>query len=580
MISQDPTFIGRIAKVTGAALSVQMARSVASGLSIIDGRTYKVGQVGSFIRVPQGYLNLFGVVSEVGANSVDDSINAMDETGRWLTVELIGESLSGRFDRGISHYPNIGDAVHLAVEGDLQAIYDAPDQDHITIGSLSSAESIPARVALDELVTRHSAVLGSTGSGKSTTVASLLRTVTGMRDGEPLYPSARILLLDIHGEYAEPLSDVATVYSIEPEFGEEPLFIPFWALDTQALLGFLIGDLDENHETAFTDKINELKLSSHESGEFPSLDATSLTVDTPIPFSLKQLWYDLTDTEITTFEGPQRDQPALVAEGDPASLTPPTYKPHAMGSAGPFLNPNALGIRRQLNLLRSKMMDRRYEFLLHPGHWDPDDGSVPDKDLDELLQGWIGGRKPITILNLSGVPSGVLEQLVGTILKIVYEALFWSREKTEGGINRPLLIVMEEAHRYLSGASSSLAGEVIERIAKEGRKYGVGAMVVSQRPSEVNETVLSQCGTFFALRLSNPDDRGRVKGTLPDGIAGLLDALPVLRTGEAIVTGEAASCRCVAASPYLHHSIDRVAKTQKLVSNGGKTFAKKVMIGW
>ncbi len=560
MISQDPTFIGRIAKVTGAALSVQMARSIASGLSIIDGRTYKVGQVGSFIRVPQGYLNLFGVVSEVGANevganSVDDSTDTKDETGRWLTVELIGESLSGRFDRGISQYPNIGDSVHLAVEGDLRAIYDAPDQDHITIGSLSSAESIPARVALDELVTRHSAVLGSTGSGKSTTVASLLRTITEIRDDESSYPSARILLLDIHGEYAEPLSDVATVFSIEPEFGEEPLFIPFWALDTHALLGFLIGDLDENHETAFTDKINELKLSSYESGEFPGLDATSITVDTPMPFSLKQLWYDLIDTEITTFEGPQRDQPALVARGDPASLTPPTYKLHAMGSAGPFLNQNALGIRRPLNLLRSKMMDRRYDFTLHPGHWDPDDGSLPEKDLDELLQGWIGGSKPITILNLSGVPSGVLEQLVGAILKIVYEALFWSREKTEGGINRPLLIVMEEAHRYLSDASSGLAGEVIERIAKEGRKYGVGAMVVSQRPSEVNETVLSQCGTFFALRLSNPDDRGRVKGTLPDGIAGLLDALPVLRTGEAIVTGEAAKLpmRCRVTLPEQQH---------------------------
>ena len=146
-------------------------------------------------------------------------------------------------------------------------------------------------------------------------------------------------------------------------------------------------------------------------------------------------------------------------------------------------------------------------------------------------------KKPITILDLSGVPSGVLERLVGSILKIVYEALFWSREKTEGGIERPLLIVMEEAHRYMSSRSAGTASEVIQRIAKEGRKYGVGAMVVSQRPSDVDETVLSQCGTFFALRLSNPEDRARVRGTLPDGLVGLLDVLPILRTGEAIVTG-------------------------------------------
>ena len=138
------------------------------------------------------------------------------------------------------------------------------------------------------------------------------------------------------------------------------------------------------------------------------------------------------------------------------------------------------------------------------------------------------------------MPSGVLERLVGSILKIVYEALFWSREKSEGGIERPLLVVMEEAHRYLQPKSVGTATEVIQRIAKEGRKYGVGAMVVSQRPSEVNETVLSQCGTVFALRMASPSDRDRVRGALPDGLMGLLDVLPVLRTGEAVDTGEAA----------------------------------------
>ena len=179
----------------------------------------------------------------------------------------------------------------------------------------------------------------------------------------------------------------------------------------------------------------------------------------------------------------------------------------------------------------------------------------PGKDLDELLRAWLGGSKPITILDLSGIPSGVLERLVGSILKIVYEALFWSREKTEGGIERPLLVVMEEAHRYLPPKQGGTATEVIQRIAKEGRKYGVGAMVVSQRPSEVNETVLSQCGTVFALRMANPIDRERVRGTLPDGLVGLLDVLPVLRTGEAVITGEAAKLpmRCRVTLPAKEH---------------------------
>jgi DNA helicase HerA-like ATPase len=168
------------------------------------------------------------------------------------------------------------------------------------------------------------------------------------------------------------------------------------------------------------------------------------------------------------------------------------------------------------------------------------DGTV-QHDLDKLLDEWLGHEKPVTILDLSGVPSSVLTTLIASILRIVYEALYWSREKTEGGIHRPLLVVMEEAHRYLSGAKEDgPAAEVVKRIAKEGRKYGIGAMVVSQRPAEVDETILSQCGTILALRLSNPDDRSRVKGTLPDNLGGLVDLLPVLRTGEAIVAGEAA----------------------------------------
>ena len=423
------------------------------------------------------------------------------------------------------------------------------------IGTLASAESIAAKIAVNELITRHSAVLGSTGSGKSTTIASLLRAITTSSPESEEYPNARVLLLDVHGEYSVPLADVAQVFSVEPQYGEERLFIPYWALDSDDLLDFLTGGLEGNSETAFTDKIYKLKLESHGSQKFPGVDSGSITVDTPLPFSLKKLWYDLIDFEITTFEGPNRDQPTKQDPGNAETLTPPTYKPHAMGSVGPFLNSQAVGIQRPLNLLRSRVLDRRYGFLLRPGPWEPDLDGKPTRDLDELLARWLGGEKPITILDLSGIPSSVLERLVGSILKIVYEALFWSREKSEGGISRPLLVVMEEAHRYLSDRLKGTASEVVQRIVKEGRKYGVGAMVVSQRPSEVNETILSQCGTFFALRLSHPSDRARVEGTLPDGLGGLLDVLPILRTGEAIVTGEAAKLpmRCRVTLPAKEH---------------------------
>ncbi|AEL05075.1 ATP-binding protein [Xanthomonas campestris pv. raphani] len=555
MSGNDPTRLGVVSAVSGATLTVRLAQSIDSGFAVINGHTYRVGQVGSFVRIPQGYQDLFGIVSQVGASAAPAQADiSSSESGRWMTVQLAGETIGGQFERGLSQHPNINDAVHLVTEADLRRIYGSISDDQVIIGHLASAENIDVRLSLDALVTRHSAILGSTGAGKSTTVASLLRSI--IRKDEPAgSPGARILMLDIHGEYTKALADVATIFSATPSQGQEPLFVPYWALEAGELLDFVTGGLSEAHEIAFTDKITELKekcLSSHPRA---GVDSRTMTVDSPVPFSLKQLWYELIDFETTTYEGPNRDEPAIESKGDAATLVPPKYKPHAMGTRGPFTNTVAKGIRRPLNLLRSRLLDRRYDFLLHPGDWEPDlTGSVKN-DLDKLLQGWLGHDKQITILDLSGVPSTVLTRLIGSILRIVYEALFWSREKSEGGIERPLLVVMEEAHRYLGPDAGTVASEVVKRIAKEGRKYGVGAMVVSQRPAEVDETVLSQCGTIIALRLSNPVDRARVKGTLPDNLAGLMDLLPVLRTGEAIITGEAARLpvRCRIALPRQEH---------------------------
>jgi len=553
--SNDPTYLGIVSAVSGSTLTVKLAESLDSGFAVIRGHTYRVGQVGSFVRIPQGYQDLFGIVSEVGASAApaQSDLSGIDP-GRWMTVQLAGETIGGQFERGLSQHPNIKDSVHLVTESDLRRIYGSVGDDQIIIGRLSSAENIEVRLSLDALVTRHSAILGSTGSGKSTTVASLLRSII-RKEEDAGSPGARILMLDIHGEYTKALADVSKVFSATPTQGQESLFVPFWALEAGEILDFVAGGLSDNHEIAFSDKIYELKEKSLDAKPRAGLDAKALTVDSPVPFSLKQLWYELIDFETTTYAGANRDEPALELPGDAEGLIPPKYEPHALGSKGPFTNSAAKGIRRPLNLLRSRLLDRRYDFLLHPGDWEPDLSGDVKNDLDKLLEGWLGHDKQITILDLSGVPSSVLTRLIGSILRVVYEALFWSREKSEGGVERPLLVVMEEAHRYLGPDAGTVASEVVKRIAKEGRKYGVGAMIVSQRPAEVDETVLSQCGTIIALRLSNPTDRNRVKGTLPDNLAGLMDLLPVLRTGEAIITGEAARLpvRCRVTLPGKDH---------------------------
>jgi hypothetical protein len=158
--------------------------------------------------------------------------------------------------------------------------------------------------------------------------------------------------------------------------------------------------------------------------------------------------------------------------------------------------------------------------------------------LDILLKSWIG-EKPISILDLSGVPVDILQTTIGAVLRILYEALFWARNLSQGGKHRPLLLVMEEAHIYLNDDFKGMASKTVQRIVKEGRKYGIGAMIVSQRPSEINPTILSQCGTFFALRLTNATDRNHITSAMADNLDGLTGMLPILRTGEAIILGEA-----------------------------------------
>lgn len=554
-MNSKPTLLGHVGAVTGATVSVQQSPNVASGIAIIGGKSYRIGQVGSFVRIPQGYQDLYGIVAEVGANATPEAQRELQARGeRWMTIQLVGEIIGTSFERGVSQYPSVNDEVHLVTEEDLAVIYGSADGGQVVIGRLANAESIAVRVDLDKLVTRHSAVLGSTGAGKSTTVASLLRSIVvgeaGVANGG--FPSASILLLDVHGEYGRALKSISTVFRINPGDGEKPLHIPFWALDPVDLLTFLMGKIDDKPMSQILDKVLDYKTTLANSISFAGLDTSSMTADSPIPFSLKKLWFELLDPEIKTWEDMAKTTPALVEDGDAEMLKAPKYKPHGSGSTAPFINNiGVLSIRRPLDQMRSRMLDRRYDFLLHPGPWEPELDGTASKDLPDLLSTWLGHGKPITILDLSGIPSAVLAQLIAAILKIIYEGLFWGREKSEGGIHRPMLVVMEEAHRYLSKESGGPARDIVQKIVKEGRKFGIGAMIVSQRPSEVDETILSQCGTFVALRMSNAADRSKVQSALPDNLSGIAESLPVLRTGEAVIMGEAARLplRCRIALP-------------------------------
>jgi hypothetical protein len=190
------------------------------------------------------------------------------------------------------------------------------------------------------------------------------------------------LLLDIHGEYGHALKSISTVFRINPNEGEESLYIPFWALDPVDLLSFLMGPLDDKAGTQILDRIFDYMTKRCEASSVDGVDLTSMTVDSPIPFSLHKLWYELLDPEIKTWDDKDRTVPALLEEGDAATLKQKRYKPHSTGNTAPYINSvGVLSIRRQLDQMRSRLLDRQYDFLLHPGPWEPDLAGNVAKDI-------------------------------------------------------------------------------------------------------------------------------------------------------------------------------------------------------
>jgi DNA helicase HerA-like ATPase len=558
-MQNNSTYLGTIQDVNGTTVSVSLANESLSGLTYVDGEGYRIGQIGSFVKIPIGYIDLFGIVTQVGASAVPESqVTKQPYGNRWLTIQLVGEGQrNGKFERGISQYPTISDEVHLVSESDLKRIYGQPDRPYfVKVGHIAGAESISALIDVNKLVTRHSAVVGTTGAGKSTTVAGILSALSDSSK----YPSARIIILDIHGEYGQAFRGSANIFKVNSDKNtqsqEKELYIPYWALNFNELAQICFGDFGtekEKERSALIERVLSQKEKSLSKYPMNGVSKETLSVDSPIPFSLNQLWYDLWNETFFTYysdkgKKPIRDNWAYEIDesgnkliGDATTATPPRFKPVKNVKDDDEkiqYGTSTLNIRGHLETLGSKLRIPRYDFLFHPGLFTPElDGKIAN-DLDSLLKEWIGSDKPITILDLSGVPIDILNTIVGVLLRVLYEALFWSRRLSQGGRHRPLLVVMEEAHNYLNDNIKGIASSVVQRIVKEGRKYGIGAMIVSQRPSEVNSTILSQCGTFFAMRLANATDRGHISATLPDNLDGLTNMLPILRTGEAIIVGE------------------------------------------
>jgi len=538
------TYLGKIIRVDSSTVEVEVSDDIPSSAPIINGRLYKVGQIGTFVKMPMGNITIYGIVSSVSntQSNQEDSETKLSTGSRFLSVQLVGEKVGDDdFEKGIGTYPTINDEVHLVIEKDLFDIYGEKDEGSIEIGRHSSSDNLSVYVDIHKLVLRHCAILGSTGSGKSNTTVSILKAILDN------YLGSRIILVDPHGEYASAFP-TAKVFKINDTIA--PLHVPFWLMNFDELAYFLVGakptDDQRPEYRLLREWVTNYKKEHYQlkSGE---VNPDFITADSPIPFSARELWYDMNWWLNATFSESTKDKQTKetaelledengeIRAGNYEELKPAEFKPYPMGNSAPYKSRHQDFYSYEKKLL-SRLKDSRFDFMFHPGEYKNIDSS---KDLHDLLNDWIGSESKLAILDLSGIPFEVLDITIGLITRFVYDSMFWGRNESYTGKNRPLLLAYEEAHTYLNkNDNNSYSKNAVERIFKEGRKFGVGALVISQRPSEISETILAQIGTLIALRLTNSSDQSIVKSSSPDNLNSLIDLLPSLRIGEAVIVGE------------------------------------------
>lgn len=329
MAKSKITEIGEIDSISGSSISVKLLDNIKSNMPIIDGIVYRVGQIGSFVKIPLGYANLYGIVTQIGSAAIPEGLRdavAKDydhlKNTRWVNIVLAGEQVGKRFERGVTQYPTTGDKVHLVTINDLDIIYGGYEEaNSITVGNISVSESLDAKIDLDKLVSRHCAIVGSTGSGKSNSVSVLLQSIASRE-----FPSARILVIDPHGEYNDALSKYSKVIQVNSPDDDNKLQIPFWALPFNELISTFSGNLSDQNREYIREKVVEAKIKSAEENKI-EVSKESITADSPLPFSIKRLWFELDDFERKTFLADRVTVSAKIAEGDIEKLKSNEYPP-------------------------------------------------------------------------------------------------------------------------------------------------------------------------------------------------------------------------------------------------------------
>lgn len=484
---QEKPRVGSVISVTGSHALVMLDADKS------DEERGSLPQLGAIMSIDAGHAVVLGLVSamSVPAPSHDNAV----QTIRIVEMELIGEfskptiNAPPRFKRGVSSYPTLGDGVHVATRDELTALFAINGTSSVRVGVVKQDAQIPATVNVDEIFSRHCAILGTTGAGKSCAIALLLRAVLGR------YPHGHIVILDPHNEYSNSFDDRAVV------FDPTSFTLPYWMLTFDELVEVLYPGKDNYSEEIelLADLVPAAKKQNLSGASRAQTrlraDLNAITVDTPTPYRISEL-LGLIDKALGGLDSTR--------------------------ATGPY--------KRLRSRIYTISQDARYSFMF---------GSLTVQDnlsdvLGQLFRIPVDGQ-PVSIIELGGLPSEVVQVVVSVITRLAFEFGLWSHGAA------PISIICEDAHRYAPADPAEGFGPTrrsLVRIAKEGRKVGVSLWIASQRPTEIDPTVLSQCNTIFAMRLANQADQEALRAAVPDASTSLLSCLPSLGLGEAIAVGE------------------------------------------
>jgi uncharacterized protein len=473
--------IGTVTEIAGSSSSVIFdAKALESLAGNSDVAVAHAGQVGSQVKMRVGSTWLIANIRSL--KLADGGIAAqVDFLGEGDEEKLTGKLY--KFRRGVTRYPTPGTQVYPVSTSDLKQIYAAEDRAHIEVGNVYPTKDIRAALYVDAMLGKHFALLGSTGTGKATAAALILHRIC------ELAPQGHIVMIDPHGEYASAFKTNGALYDVSN------LQMPYWLMNFEEHCEvFLTTEGSDRQIDA--DILAKVVLAAKQKNRLAQ-EIGKLTVDAPIPYLLSDL------TTILQNEMGKMDKATDTA---------------------PYLR-----LRSKIDEIKA---DPRYTFMFS--------GMLVADTMSDFLARIFrlpGDGKPISIIDVSGVPSEITSVVVAVLSRMVFDFAIWSRNEAK----RPILLVCEEAHRYVPNernADGSSVGRILSRIAKEGRKYGVSLGLITQRPSDLAEGVLSQCGTILSMRLNNERDQSFVRAAMPEGARGFLDSIPALRNRECIAVGE------------------------------------------